>query len=104
MGEIGLHVFAMRILAFSSRFGQLVPIVLSRMKPTLDFRERKMSCGERCAPSSRYESVSLPPTFLMIWMCSKFVEPWPYVSVRIIRDGKLLTLSLSTASTARLAK
>ena len=46
MGEFDLHVFAMRILAFSSRFGQLVPIVLSRIKPTFDFNERKMSCGE----------------------------------------------------------
>ncbi len=29
----GLHVLAMRMLAFSNRLGQLVPIVLSRMKP-----------------------------------------------------------------------
>lgn len=28
-----LHVFAMRIFAFSRRLGQLIPIVLSRMKP-----------------------------------------------------------------------
>ena len=30
------QVFAMRILAFSSRLGQLMPMVLSRMKPEGD--------------------------------------------------------------------
>ncbi len=30
----------------------------------------------RMNPSDRYDSVSLPPTFLMIWMFSRFVEPW----------------------------
>ena len=28
-----IHVFAIKILAFSTRLGQLVPIDLSRMKP-----------------------------------------------------------------------
>ncbi len=31
------HVLAIKILAFSTRLGQLVPIDLSRMKPVCDF-------------------------------------------------------------------
>lgn len=89
--ETSLHVLAIKILAFSIRFGQLTPIVLSRMKP-----------------SSRYESVSFPPTFLMIWMCSRSVEPYRQ---RVSRgplvpafDLDRLTFNRRTASTARFAK
>mmetsp|Transcript_48357 Transcript_48357/g.97296 ORF Transcript_48357/g.97296 Transcript_48357/m.97296 type:complete len:231 (+) Transcript_48357:1104-1796(+) len=66
-----MAVFASMILAFSMRLGCPTPIFLSRMNP-----------------SARYESLSDPPAFLMIWMWSKL--PLPF--------------NRSTASTARLAK
>jgi hypothetical protein len=64
-------VLATKIFAFSNRLGWLSPIFLSRMKP-----------------SSKYESTSFPPAFLMIWMLFKFVFPF----------------NLKTASTASFAK
>mmetsp|Transcript_40486 Transcript_40486/g.96219 ORF Transcript_40486/g.96219 Transcript_40486/m.96219 type:complete len:272 (-) Transcript_40486:57-872(-) len=66
-----MEVLAMRILAFSMRFGCPTPIFLSRMNP-----------------SSRKDSSRVPPVRLMIWMDSRFVEPF----------------RRSTASTARAAK
>lgn len=78
-------MLAMRILAFSILCGQLTPIFLSRMKP-----------------SSRYESVSFPPCFLMIWMCSRSVEPYERQSSS--RGNAGLTFKRSTAETASSAK
>jgi len=125
------------ILAFSILFGELTAMVFSRMKPECRREQNQRSardCGFACrredegeggesSPSSRYESVNFPPTFLMIWMFSKSVDPCvpshqsrKEVSSRSLssgtraaigkggRKGEARTLSLRTASTARLAK
>ena len=68
------QVFAIRILAFSIRRGPLAGRLLSRMKPAYISERFLVLCTD--SPSSRYESVSLPPTFLMIWICSRSVEPY----------------------------
>lgn len=65
------------ILAFSSLFGELTAIVLSRMKPIGD-KHAAIPFIQTYIPSSRYESVNFPPAFLMIWMCSKSVDPLGY--------------------------
>lgn len=83
------QVFAIMIFAFSIRLGELTAMFFSRMKPgerrawsegrgvsSLSTREEgRRRELELNVPSSRYESVSLPPTFLIIWMCSRSVDP-----------------------------
>ena len=100
-------MLAIKILAFSIRLGLLVAICLSRMKPIesqptthIQIRQKRSAMMpvmtgrqvsrqvELHSPSSRYESVNLPPTFLIIWICSRSVLPF----------------NLNTASTARFAK
>lgn len=41
-----LHVFAIRILAFSMRFGEFTAIVLSRMKPGQALTRESMEIGQ----------------------------------------------------------
>jgi hypothetical protein len=61
-----IQVFAMRILTFSNRFGEFTAMTLSRMKPEKESGKNAIYRKNEYGPSSRYESVSFPPTFLMI--------------------------------------
>ncbi len=78
MKQDNAHVLAIKILASSTRLGQLVPRDLSRMKPVRDFSLGRVFAKREIShlPSSRYESVSFPPTFLMTWIWSKSVDPY----------------------------
>ena len=86
----------MRIFAFSILFGWFTPIFLSSKNPVMivksvNFYFQKPLIHSKIIityqdwhvidyyiPSSKYESTRFPPSFLMIWMASKFPLPWNF--------------------------
>ncbi|KAH3665700.1 hypothetical protein OGAPHI_003888 [Ogataea philodendri] len=73
--SVSIEVLAIRIFAFFKTLAWPTPNRLSKINP-----------------SSRNESDSLPPTFLMIWIRSRFVEP---PSLRMASTASLAKYSLS---------